>query len=66
MLKRIAVLNSDNDLVVNVVMADNAEVANSVLNSQCIELPEDSLIGINWQYNNETKSFIEPIIEPIY
>jgi hypothetical protein len=65
MLKKIAVLDLNNSLVVNVVMAENAESAKSVLNSTCIELPEDSLVGIDWQYSDETKSFTNPIIESI-
>lgn len=62
MLKKIAVLNFDESLIVNIIMSESAEVAKSILDSPCIELPEDSLVGIGF-IKSEDGNWSAPIQE---
>lgn len=50
-----------NNIVYNIIVADSLEEARSL--GECIEYNNDFPAGIGWVYNEETKTFQEPIIE---
>lgn len=40
--------------VENVILAEDKETAENITGKLCIEIPEDSLIGIDWTLENDT------------
>lgn len=51
----------ENDLVINVIIADDLEIAEQVTGKPCIEYDDDNPAGIGWTYDGE--SFTPPKIE---
>lgn len=50
----------ENNIVVNVIVAESLEDAENATNLTCIEYTNDSLAGIGWTYNGST--FEQPIL----
>lgn len=40
--------------VENVILADDKETAENITKKLCIEIPEDSPVGIDWTLENDT------------
>lgn len=40
--------------VENVILAENKETAENITGKLCIEIPEDSPVGIDWTLENDT------------
>jgi hypothetical protein len=51
-----------NEAVMNVIICDTKEIAESVTGKTCIELLPDSKVGIGWGYVDS--EFVEPYREP--
>jgi hypothetical protein len=49
-----------NNIVVNVIIADTKEIAETITGETCIEYTEDSPVGIGWVYDGKT---ITPPVE---
>lgn len=58
MSKTFAVLTGD--IVSNVIVADSAEIAESLTNQTCVEYTPENPAQIGWIYNAETEEFIFP------
>lgn len=43
-----------NSIVVNVIVADTKEIAETITGETCIEYTEDSPVGIGWVYDGKT------------
>jgi hypothetical protein len=56
-----AVIN--NDIVENVIVADNAEMALSVTGKICVEYFEDNPAHIGLKYDSKEKVFEQPVVE---
>lgn len=57
-MKNFAVI--ENNIVVNVIVADSLEVAETATGSTCIEYTSENPAGIGWTYNGST--FVAPEI----
>jgi hypothetical protein len=53
----------DNDIVENVIVADNAEVALSVTGKICVEYFQDNPAHIGLKYDSKKKVFEQPVVE---
>lgn len=48
--------------IINVIVADTKEIAESVTKSECV-LIDETFIGINWNLNLETKQWESPFVD---
>lgn len=53
-----AVMN--HNIVINLIVADNLEVAEAVSNFTCIEYTDHTTAGIGWTYDGD--KFIAPVL----
>lgn len=51
----------ENDVVVNIILADTQEIANQVTNKECVQYADENPIGIGWIRENGT--FVAPKLE---
>jgi hypothetical protein len=56
-----AVLHSTS--ITNVIVADTLEIAELVTQQTCVEVPEGSLAGIGWTYENN--EFVAPPVQEV-
>ncbi len=62
----------ENNLVINVIIADSKEIAESLTNKECIEYPDERPLAIGYSWNEEIQAYIgeKPwpswIIDPVY
>lgn len=59
MSKQFAVI--ENETIVNTIIADSLEIAESVTGLQCVEYTEENPAAIGWLYDGV--SFVEPVVE---
>jgi hypothetical protein len=50
-----------NNIVVNVIVADTKEIAEEATGLTCVEYTSENPAGIGWTYNGE--NFIAPVVE---
>jgi hypothetical protein len=48
----------ENDIVINVIVADTVEIAEEVTGKTCVEYNDNNLAGIGWAYDGE--KFVAP------
>ena len=53
----------EENVIVNIIVADSLAIAEEVTGSTCIESTEDNPIGIGWYFDNEENAYISP--EPL-
>lgn len=53
----------ENNNVVNVIMAESQEIAESLFGPQCFKIQEGSSVDTEWKFNPTTKEFYLPEIE---
>lgn len=58
-MAKFAVLNSEH--IINVIVADTKEIADMVTGADCVEIPDNSLAGMGWTYQDN--KFVEPVIQ---
>lgn len=51
----------DNNIVINIIVADTKEVAEQVTGLTCVEYTDENPAGIGWSYDGE--NFIAPVVE---
>lgn len=51
----------ENDIVINVIVADTLEIAQEVTGKTCIEYNDTNPAGIGWTYDGE--KFVAPKLE---
>jgi hypothetical protein len=54
----------DENIVVNVIVADNKEIAETVTGFTCVE-SDLAAIGYTWDGENFSAPVVEPIVEPV-
>ena len=59
-----AIISTDN-IVTNVIVANTKEDATLVTNSKCIEYTDENPAGIGWTYDEESNTFIPPVLDNI-
>lgn len=50
----------DNNIVINLIIADNLKIAENVTKLKCIQYTDHNLVDINWIYDENTDKFINP------
>jgi hypothetical protein len=50
----------EDNVVINTIIADTVEIAESVTGKTCIEILENYAIGINWIWNDEVQNYVPP------
>lgn len=50
----------DNNIVINTIIADSKEIAETVTNSTCVEYTEKNPAGIGWTYDEVNDVFVAP------
>lgn len=50
----------ENNVVVNTIIADTVEIAETVTGKTCIEISENYLIGIDWTWNDVVQNYVPP------
>lgn len=58
-MKNFAVI--ENNIVINVIVADSKEIAEEATNQTCVEYTNENPAGIGWTYNGV--SFDAPVVE---
>ena len=58
-----AVMNSN--IVENIILADSKEIAEQATNKVCLEYTNENPAGIGWTYNEESNTFIPPVLDNI-
>jgi hypothetical protein len=58
-----AVMNSN--IVENIILADSKEIAEQVTNKICIEYTNENPAGIGYTYDENTNTFIPPVLNNI-
>lgn len=51
----------DNNIVINIIVADTKEIAEEVTGLTCVEYTDENPAGIGWTYDGE--NFISPVAE---
>jgi hypothetical protein len=59
--KKFAVV--EENAIINIIMAESQEIANSLFGPQCFEIDPLSSIDTEWKLNPETQEFYLPEIE---
>ena len=62
-MKTFAVIVSN--IVENVIVADSKEIAEQVTDQKCIEYTYENPAGIGWIYDEESNTFIPPVLDNI-
>lgn len=50
----------DNQKVINVIVADSAEIAEEITGKTCIEYTNEAPLGINWYWDATADAYIMP------
>jgi hypothetical protein len=50
----------ENNIVVNTIIADTVEIAETVTGKTCIEILENYPIGIDWTWNDAVQNYVPP------
>ena len=51
----------DNNTVINVIVADTKEIAETVTGLTCVEYTQENRVSVGWTYDGST--FEQPVIE---
>ena len=54
----------DNEIVINVIVADSKEVAEEITGKTCIEYTDEAPLGLNWYWYDEADAYIPPANYP--
>lgn len=60
-MKTFAVVN--NNIVINIIVANTKEIAEEITGFTCIEYTEKNPAGVGWKFDGEKFISFEPIIE---
>lgn len=50
----------DNNLIVNIIVADSKEIAENVTQKICVEYTEENSLGIGYYWSEEWNKYIQP------
>jgi hypothetical protein len=56
----------ENGIVVDVIICENKEIAQSITNKECVEYPDDDLIGIGYIWNNAYNRYLGDSPHPLW
>jgi hypothetical protein len=51
----------ENNVVINIIVAESKEIAETVTKATCVEYETQNDCGIGWVYDAEKKVFISPV-----
>jgi hypothetical protein len=56
------ILNNEN-VIINVVVGESLDSITQILNTNCVEIPQDSEVWLDWSWDGTT--FTSPVIKEV-